>query len=195
MIVFRQILSLASAIVFLIAFVPYIVAIVRRQSKPPFFTWALWAALDIVTLVAMISQGASHIWLFVAAIFGASTVALLALKYGERSFSRVNISCTVLVTIAIICKISGAGMMSLAAGLVGLIIAGIPMAVNAWKDPTSEDRNSWILFAISSWMAMAAANLDILGDMLPPLTFLLIDSLILTIVLFRPKRANVIVNV
>ena len=191
-----QLLSQISGIIFVFAFFPYIRAIIRRQTVPSFFTWGLWAALDIVTFIAMLGEGAEHLWLIGAAIFGASTVTLLSLKYGERSINRTNVVCTLLVTVAIVLKANGAGLLSLFAGLIGLMVAAVPLLINAWHKPGTEDRKSWVLFVASSVAAcMAVDDWSLLGDSLPPATFLFIDAIILGIVLLRPLRANVNANV
>ena len=192
----HQLLSLLSGIIFAAAFLPYIIAILRRQTVPSTFTWGLWALLDIVTFVAMIGEGAQSLWLVGMGIAGASTVTLLSLKFGERSINKVNITCTIMVILAVICKTQGAGMLALVAGLVGLMIAAITLIINAWKNPASEDRTGWILFVLSGLVAMVAvSDCKVLADILPPMTFSVIDITILSIVVFRPKLTSVIANV
>lgn len=54
----KNMISVFAGIVFIVGFLPYILAIVRGETKPAKASWIIWATLDTITLVGMFSKGA-----------------------------------------------------------------------------------------------------------------------------------------
>src|SRR5581483_6426724 len=57
-IVVKEILSVLAGILFIVGFVPYIRAIVRKETKPAKASWIIWASLDSITIAGMYAKDA-----------------------------------------------------------------------------------------------------------------------------------------
>lgn len=83
----KVVLSVLSGLVFIGAFFPYILAIVKGGASPRKATWMVWATGDIIILIGMMVKQTTS-GLMIAAVLGATTVFLLSLKYGEPGWNK-----------------------------------------------------------------------------------------------------------
>jgi len=77
----KQVFSLLALLLTFVAFVPYMRAILRRQTRPHVFSWLIWAAGTVVVFFAQLADGAG-IGAWPIGISGAITfmVAFLAMR-------------------------------------------------------------------------------------------------------------------
>lgn len=69
--------------------VPYIVALWKKRAKPHAFSWILWSLINAVVCAAQVSDGAgAGAWAAGTTALVNGGIALHALKYGERHFTR-----------------------------------------------------------------------------------------------------------
>lgn len=78
----QSVLSVVAGLLFLAGFVPYIIAIVRGETKPAKASWVIWASLDTITLLGMYAENAVN-GQIVGAMLGAWVVVVLAIKFGN----------------------------------------------------------------------------------------------------------------
>lgn len=77
-------------------FYPYILAIIKRRTKPHLFSWGIWSVVGIILLVSYYySINASYLSLLVpfAYTIGPIIIFFLALKYGEFHYTLFDIAC------------------------------------------------------------------------------------------------------
>jgi hypothetical protein len=179
--------SILSGLVFIFAFIPYIKAIVRKQTRPRKATWLVWAVGDIIILIGMLAKHTVS-GLMIGAVLGATTTFILSLKFGEPGWTKRDKICLALSGIAIVLWIcfqdSNVGI---ALSLVGLAIAAWPTYVSAWNTPENEDLKGWILFNTSSILGALAIPHRTFADIAPAVTFVLIDLPMLYLLLIRPR--------
>lgn len=191
-------LSVLSGILFLVAFVPYIRAIIRRQTSPRKSTWLVWAIGDWIILVGMFAKGTVS-GLIVAACFGATSIFLLSFRYGEAGWSTRDKVCLSLSALAIMLwQYFGESNLGIAFSLLSLAIAAWPTYVSAWERPQNEDAKGWIFFNISSFLGVLAIARATFADIAPPVMFVLIDLPMLYLLFVRPaliRRRSQIVKV
>lgn len=183
----KDIISALAGLLFVAGFVPYVRAILRGEAKPSKASWIIWAALDIMALVGMMSEGTvnGHI---VGAVCGASTVALLALRYGKPGWETVDIVCLIggIVGIALWVAFDNPTI-GLVASMSGMLIGSIPSYTGAWNDPGRENKIAWTLFWVSCVLAIIAIPRWTFADAAQPLTFFAIESVMIYIIYFRPR--------
>jgi len=189
------ILSVLSGFVFLVAFFPYIEAIIKKRTSPRKATWLVWAIGDCVILAGMIAKGTIS-GLIVAACLGATTVFLLSLRHGETGWKTRDKVCITLSGIAIVLwQCFGESDIGIAFSSLSLAIAAWPTYVSAWERPENEDAKGWILFNISNFLAVLAIRHLTFADIVPPVAFFLIDSPMLFLLFVRPallrRRAQI----
>ncbi|MFH1170878.1 MAG: hypothetical protein V1704_04940 [Candidatus Vogelbacteria bacterium] len=183
----KVILSICSGLVFILAFFPYIRAIVKRETSPRKATWLVWATGDVIILTGMIAKGTVS-GLMIGAVLGATTTFILSLKFGEPGWNKRDKVCITLSMIAITLWIYfGESNIGIALSLLALVIAAWPTYVSAWEKPGNEDRKGWVLFNLANFFALLAIPHLTFADMAPPITFTAIDLPMLFLLFIRPN--------
>ncbi|MEK7554142.1 MAG: hypothetical protein AAB517_02125 [Patescibacteria group bacterium] len=181
-----NVVSMLSGIVILIAFFPYISAIVKKETSPRKATWLIWATGDWIVLVGMIDKGTIS-GLIVAACLGATAIFLLSLRYGEAGWNTHDKICISLSCVAIaLWQYFGESNLGIAFSLLSLAIAAWPTYVSAWERPQNEDANGWIIFNIASFLGVLGIAHLTFADVAPPVAFMLIDAPMLYLLFVRP---------
>lgn len=81
--------SSAAIILTFVAFVPYIVSIVRGQTKPHVFSWVIWGLTTAVVFFAQL-QGGAGVGAWPVGVSGAITLGIATLAYRQRADVSVN---------------------------------------------------------------------------------------------------------
>ncbi len=183
----QHIVGALAGFVFCAGFIPYIRSImIFKQTQPSKASWIIWASLDSITLAGMATAGTLN-GQIVGAVVGAWIVAGLSLFYGKKGWSALDVFC--------LCgALAGIGLWwwfnSPVTGIVVsntvVLIAALPTIRTAWKEPEKEDRTAWTIYFVSCVLALLAIPAFTLGDVAQPLTFFLIESVMLVLV-WRPR--------
>lgn len=206
----KETLTVIAGALFVISFVPYGTAIlinnerlartrtvrllskvfkVTEPARPMWSSWLIWATLDTITLAAMVTEGTLN-GQIVGVVGGAWIIFALTLKYGEASWTWLDTFCLVGAIVGIAVILTGDGVLTLKISMAVVIIASVPTAVSAWKDPTNENRIAWSIM----WISCVAAVFAIPGiplewkfaDMAQPLVFFGIETVVVVILYLRP---------
>ncbi len=181
-----DVLSVLSGIVILIAFAPYVLAIVEGPAVPRKVTWLIWAASDWIIFAGMLAKGTIS-GLIAAACIGATTIFLLSLRYGESGWkTRDKVCVTLSGTAILLWQYFGESNLGIAFSCLSLLIAAWPTYVSAYENPRNEDAVAWIIFVISSALGVAAIKHATFADIIPPLTFFIIDFPMMYLLFVRP---------
>lgn len=150
----KDLCSALSGWIFFVAFVPYIIAILRGQTRPRKSTWLIWASLDSIVLYGMVKQQTLN-GQIIGAVSGAWIVTFLAFRFGQGGWSKTDKLCVTGATIGL-----AAMLVNPAAGLalsVAVVFLGsIPTFQAAWSHPEQEDKLAWTLYFVSCLFALAA---------------------------------------
>lgn len=52
----KETLSVLAGLLFIAGFIPYIRAILRKETKPAKASWIIWASLDTITIAGMYAK-------------------------------------------------------------------------------------------------------------------------------------------
>ncbi|MBI2055245.1 MAG: hypothetical protein HYT39_04120 [Candidatus Sungbacteria bacterium] len=175
----RWYLSQLSGIIFLAGFVPYIMAIVRRQAQPMKASWLIWMSLDGLTLAGMYAKHSVN-GQIVGATMGAVVVFFLSLKYGKPGWTRVDQWSLVgaVIGIGLWWGFDSPVLGILMAQVTGLVGA-IPTFVNVWRRPQDEPRFGWCFFWASCLPALLAIPAISWEHTIQPLGFLTGNSIMM----------------
>jgi len=183
----KQVLSVVAGVLFVIGFIPYIRATVRKEAQPSKASWLIWAILDIVTFAGMLAKHAMN-GQMAAAVLCASTMAALTLKYGKPGWSRLDKACLGGAVLGIVLwTIFNNPVLGIVTSLIVLFLGGIPTFVSAWHDPSKEDRTTWTILWFSCVVAVIAIPAFTLADAAQPVTFLMIENVMVFILYARPR--------
>ncbi len=184
----RGYLSLMAGVLFLLGFMPYVGAILFGKAKPNKVTWIIWTATDCIIFMGMWSEGAVNGQIF-GATLGASLVLVLVLKFGMPGWNKIDIICLAGAAIGIALWIkSGDPNTAIITSLVVMAIGSVPTFVSAWQKPERENRLTWTIFMMSCVLAVVAIPKMTLADAAQPIVFLLLNSVMIYLLFFRPKK-------
>ena len=179
--------GILSGLVFFAAFVPYIRAIIKKETQPSKASWLIWASLDSITLAGMVAAGTLN-GQIVGAVIGAWSIAGLSFAYGKPGWSKLDVFCIVgAVTGVALWWWYSDPVLGIVVSNTVVFIAAFPTFKTAWKEPEKEDLLAWTMYFASCVLALAAIPKLTLGDAAQPITFFVIES-IMMILLWRPRR-------
>ena len=174
-----------SGILFFIAFLPYIWAIISGNIQPSPVTWVIWSTVDTLALLAMRKEKAKTGQL-TGAVIGAWVITTLAIIYGKLGIQLVDY-------IAIAGTLAGIGLWKIKGGVYAIVcaqavvfIGSFPTFFNAYANPAQEDAVAWSIWTVSCLCALCTIKKWNLVNTLQPLTFTTIEITMIFLVVIRP---------
>lgn len=180
----KEALSVLSGVLVVIAFIPYMRAIVKGSACPSRVTWLIWATLDTITLVGMLTKHVVN-GQIVTSVTGAWIVVILSFKFGKSGWTGLDKFCLGGAVVGIGLYFYDP-IFNIAASLSTIFLGSFPTFVNVWKDPASEDRLSWGIWWVSCLVALAAIPRWNIESSLQPLTFAVIESTMVFLLFIKP---------
>jgi len=183
--------SILAGVIFTLAFVPYIRAIVQKKTKPAKASWVIWASLDTITFAAMAVKGTIN-GQIASAIVCAWSVAILAMIFGTKGWTELDKACLAgaLLGVGLWLAFNDA-IFGIIVGQLVIFLGSIPTFRNAWRNPEHENKTAWFLYWLSCFPAVFAASKQMTFESLAqPINFFLIES-VMVYLLFIRKPKNV----
>jgi hypothetical protein len=185
----KEPLSVIAGLLFVIAFVPYILAIVRKTARPAKASWISWATLDTITLAGMFAKDTLN-GQIIGAVAGAWIVAILSMRFGTPGWTKLDKFCLAGAVLGIaLWAIFKNPVLGIITSLCVVFIGSIPTFVSAWKNPKNENRIAWTIFWISCVAAFFGIPKWTLADASQPITFLSIET-IMMFLLYVPRSTK-----
>ena len=182
----RHILGIAAGILFLAGYLPYIRAIVRKETMPSKASWLIWASLDTILLCGMYFKDALNFQV-VGAVMGSIPVALLSQKYGAAGWTKIDKICLGGAAFSVVLwGILRDPTASLVLSSCAVCIGAIPTRQTAWKDPSNEDKLSWTLWFVSCVFAMVTIPAWTIADVVQPTAYTAIEAAVMFLLFVKP---------
>lgn len=182
----KDALSVIAGLLAFIGIIPYIYGILREETKPAKASWIIWTVLDIIVLAGMFAKHAVNGQILGATI-GAAVIAILALKYGVPGWTKLDRFCFAGAILGIVLwQAFSNPTLGIITSLSVAFIGSIPTFASAWKDPKRENKLAWTIAFISSICAIIAIPQWTLAHASQPVTFFIIQMIIVYILYTRP---------
>lgn len=141
-----------AGIVSLVAFLPYIVAIMRGKTTPNRATWWIWTIVGFMLGASYYSSGANHtIWVPMSYIIGPLVTAILSIKYGEGGWTRFDRACLFGAAVsAVFWWLFSSPLVALLINLFIDFLGALPTIKKAYYKPETENKLAWTLFIIGN---------------------------------------------
>lgn len=177
-----------AGIVSFIAFLPYILAILRGQTKPNRATWWIWTIVGFMLGASYYSSGANHtIWVPVSYVVGPLIIAILSIKHGEGGWTRFDRNCLLGAGISLVLwRLFDSPLIALLINLFIDFMGALPTIRKAYNEPESEDRTAWALFFTGNTANLFAVEKWTFAISIYPIYMFLTSGLIMALV-FRSK--------
>lgn len=183
----KETLSVLAGLLYIIGFIPYIRAILRKETKPAKASWIIWASLNIIICAGMWAEHTVN-GQILGAVIGALVVMALALRYGNPGWTKLDKLCLGGAVLGIaLWQIFESPVLGMVTSLIVTFIGSIPTFVSAWTDPSRENKLTWTLFWVSGVCAIIAIPYWTLADAAQPIVYFAIDTIITGIVYIRPR--------
>ncbi len=151
-----------AGIISLSAYIPYIVSILRKETKPNRASWIIWAIVSTIIALSYREAGASYAFLApVGYVIGSTTVFILSIRYGVGGWTPFDRKCLIGAAISLVVwQIFDSPMSALLINLFINLLGTLPTARKAWYQPETEDKVFWSLvflgsivnlFAVENW--------------------------------------------
>lgn len=183
-----QIGALAGAIA-LVSVIPYIVSILRGNTKPERTSYLIWFIVDAVGILSYISVGATTtIWTGLVSTLMGLLVLLLSIKHGMGGFSKFDLTCLALALFGIFIWVStNDALLALYFVTFVKIIGYLPTIKKSYFLPKTENTLSWTLVASASILNLFALTSLQPRLVAPILCSAVLQSLVAYLLLF-PAR-------
>ena len=177
----------------LAAYVPYVIAILRKETRPSRASWFIWAIMAVLLVVSSFSAGARDtLWVAVSFTIGAVTVAILALKYGIRVWTRLDTVCSLCAGTGIaLLVISRSPLPTLLLSIAVMLFGAMPTLRKTLHNPSEENRAAWALFGLSCVVNLFAVEKWEFVIWSFPVAALLFDGTMAALVLW-PRKKNAV---
>lgn len=186
----KQLLGIIAGIIALLAYVVYVVSILRGKSKPNRATWWIWAFMGLVLALSYKFSGADNtVWVPYMEFFGPLTIAILSIKYGEGGLSdKTDLFCLFgAIASVVLWIVFDNPVVALVTNLAIDSFAIIPTIKKSYLRPEGEDFWAWFGTGVADSLNMFAVERFTFAILLYPIYMLVSDLIIIFILLLRKK--------
>lgn len=180
-----------AGIMAILAYVPYIIAILRHKTHPNRATWFIWAFVSFIMLISYYLSGARNtIWLPLAYVVGSSVIAFLSVWYGEGGWTILDRSCLLGAGLSIVLGlVLKSPQVVLFTNILNDFFGMLPTIKKSYLRPQHENKLAWIMFFAGSVLnIIAIENWNFSIATYP--VFLFCETGIVVVLLFlSPHRA------
>src|SRR3989344_4705733 len=135
-----------------IAYLPYVISILKNKTKPDKTTWLILFLIGIITFITYRDVGANAtLGVALANVIGPLIIFLLSLKFGEWWKNISDFKYLIFSLIAIILwQTYKSALVGLMFNLLADFIAFIPTIKKSFSRPRTEDLLTWCLFTVGN---------------------------------------------
>lgn len=177
-------IGILAGILALAGYIPYIISILQGKTQPNRATWFIWTIIGGLLAFSYIAEGDQHsIWLPLGYFFGPLITAILSLRYGYATWTKLDTFCIVAAIISIVpWVLSDNATFTLIINVFIDSIGAIPTLVKTYKEPETEDFTAWLIFFIANTMQLFAISTWSLPAIYPIYLFFLAGAMVMFIV-------------
>ncbi|QQR65406.1 hypothetical protein IPH92_02410 [Candidatus Kaiserbacteria bacterium] len=150
--------GIASSILAVVCFAPYIRDILKRKTEPHTYSWLVWTILQTVGVMAQLKEGAGYgAWaLGIGAVF-CFAIFLLSFKYGTKNISKFDGFCLLasLVAIVIYFTIENPVWAIIAVSLIDFV-GFLPTFRKGYQEPFTETASTFLMSGTANVLSIIA---------------------------------------
>ena len=156
-----RLLGVASAIISIYAYLPYLRNTVTGRTRPQRASWLIWSVLGCIALGSQIYEGAgASLWFAAIQVGGTMAVFLLSIWRGTGAYlTRADgyvlgaAACGIMAW-----AVTETAMYALAITITISLLGGAMTVVKAYHDPSSETLTTWLSSFFAAALAMMAVG-------------------------------------
>lgn len=168
---------------------PYIRDVVRSKTKPRIVSWFTWSLLTGISLAASLSDHAyASAALLAAATLATAIVVVLGLRFGDRTFERMDIICQVsaLVGLGLWLMFDSPAIAVLASVAIDLVGA-LPTLKHTWQKPYEETSLTFLVSSVGAMFILLATTTWRVTTLAYPIYLVVINGLLGMVIVVRHR--------
>lgn len=154
----RNIIGILAGVFSLMGFIPYLISVIKRKTKPNRASWWIWATLGIIITISNYYAGARDtMWLLVCYTFSQLAIAVFSIKHGEGGWNTFDITCILGAVISIpLWWWTKDPLTAISINIAIDSLGALPTIKKSYFYPETEDLFSWLMFLTASTLNLAA---------------------------------------
>ena len=172
----------------------YIISILKGRTKPHLFTWVVWSLLSTIGYLAQLHDKAGPgAWALGITALVTIVIALLSLKYGEKTFTRGDKIAFYSSIVAIIpWLVTKDPLGSVILISIIDIVAFYPTIRKSWMKPHEEKLTSYNLANLKFCLSFFAMSAFTINTILYPAVIVAANFVFVAMCLIRRKQLSVL---
>ncbi len=149
-----------AGVISLSAYAPYILSILRKETKPNRASWIIWAIVSTIIALSYREAGASYAFLApVGYVIGSTIVFILSIRHGVGGWTPFDRRCLIGAAISLVLWwVFNSPMSALLINLFINLLGTLPTMRKAWYQPETESKVAWSLFSLGSIINLFAVE-------------------------------------
>ncbi len=186
----KNFLAVVAGIIMCLSAIPYIIDILRKQTKPHAFSWLVWTLLMSTAFAAQFVSGAGPgAWVTLVNAMLVLVIFLLSLRFGERQFDHFDWLCLAGALLAmglwwLTSNPTAAVILVTVTDAVGFI----PTFRKGFRKPFEETLSLYAFGAVGLALSLFALDAYSLTTWLYPASLVVTNSCFILLVLAQRKR-------
>lgn len=158
MFTWQKIIGLIAGCFSLLGFLPYLLTIYQKKTRPNRATWWIWTIVGFVILFSYHSSGANNtIWLPLFAAISHLIIAITSLKYGEGGWNNFDRVCIFSASISLLFWWwYNSPLIALLINIVIDFLGALPTIIKSHHRPETEALFPWLMFFLASILNICA---------------------------------------
>lgn len=184
---YKTILGFVAVSIVVLSFFPYIRHVLKGQTKPHAFSWFIWTLLTGTGAAAQLTAGAgAGAWPWIANSILCAAVFVLAIKRGEKNFTKLDWFVLILALLALfLWSLTGNPLIAVVLVTIADCIAYIPTFRKSYHKPSEETLSIYLASSLFQTISIFALESYSLTTWLYPATVLIVNIVFVATVAIR----------
>jgi hypothetical protein len=170
---------------------PYLVAVVKDDTRPRLVSWFTWTLLTIIGCAATF---ADHDWasgtLLAAASLVTFSVVVFGLRYGDRRFERFDIVCQAAAFVGLVLWLTfDSPLIAVLASVAIDCVGAAPSLRHSWQKPHEETAITFAFGSAGALVTLIATQPFRLTAVAYPVYLVLMNASFAVVIVARRKHA------
>lgn len=184
-----ELFGLLSGIIAVYASIPYILDIIKGNTKPQRAAWVIFVTLSAISFFAQLAAGATNsLWFPLVLLIQAVIIFGLSFKYGMGGFSKFDLASLFMAAIIlIIWWLTSSAELAIICGVVVNTIGKILVGAKVYNHPNTEYLPTWAWSVVASVFSILAVGSFDWILILTPLQNAITVGMIALLIVYRRK--------
>lgn len=156
-----HLLGVMSAVLSIIAFLPYLIDTARGRTQPERATWLIWSVFSSISFASLMAERATtSLWFAGVQVAGTITVFLISISKGNRQYFCEKNSTTLAIACLglVLWYFTANAIYALSISITISLVGGIPTILKAYRHPGSETLLTWLICSVASVLALMSVG-------------------------------------